>query len=212
MAQDMRVRTPTFKSIVKIYRETGRAEKKQRGGRSHNRTNDEHLQFIKDCVDENPSVTLGTKQEKMKNHFNIERSHSISGIDYALKNRIQYTLKQIHKYPERRNDLDIRIQRRDYCSTLTSCDISYSNNCIFIDESGFNLWLTKGYTRSERGLPAFQTVSSQRKRNISLMAAMSVNAVQFCATNNTKHGAPDQALIMDNCRIHTSSEVKQVME
>lgn len=109
----MRVRTPTFKSIVKIYRETGRVEKKQKGGRSHNRINDEHLQFIKDCVDENPSVTLGTIQEKMKNHFNMERPHSISGIDYALKNRIQYTLKQIHKYPERRNNLDIRIQRHD---------------------------------------------------------------------------------------------------
>ncbi|KAG1441325.1 hypothetical protein G6F56_011534 [Rhizopus delemar] len=65
------------------------------------------------------------------------------------------------------------------------------------------------------------------------MAAMSVNGVQFCATNNTKHGtneavvsdymtglfnylelegAPDQTLIMDNCNIHSSSEVKQVME
>ncbi|KAG1474882.1 hypothetical protein G6F56_000071 [Rhizopus delemar] len=88
MAKNMRVRTPTLKSIIKIYRETGRVEKKQRGGRSHNRINDEHLQFIKDCVDENPSVTLGTIQEKMKNHFNMERPHSISGIDYALKNRI----------------------------------------------------------------------------------------------------------------------------
>ncbi|KAG1469490.1 hypothetical protein G6F56_003230 [Rhizopus delemar] len=65
------------------------------------------------------------------------------------------------------------------------------------------------------------------------MAAISVNAIQFCATNNTKHGtngavfadymtglfnylelegAPDQALIMDNCRIYASSEVKQVMK
>ncbi|KAG1450674.1 hypothetical protein G6F56_008281 [Rhizopus delemar] len=85
MAQDMRVRTPTFKNIVKIYREIGRVEKKQKDGRSHNRINDEHLQFIKDCVDENPSVTLVTIQEKMKNHFDMERPYSISGIDFALK-------------------------------------------------------------------------------------------------------------------------------
>ncbi|KAG1453356.1 hypothetical protein G6F56_007592 [Rhizopus delemar] len=73
---------------------------------------------------------------------------------------------------------------------------------------------------------------SQRKRNISLVAALSVNGVQFCATNNTTHGTnravfadymtglfnyleleepPDQTLIMDNCRIHLSSEVKQVI-
>ncbi|KAG1437941.1 hypothetical protein G6F56_012858 [Rhizopus delemar] len=136
MAQNMRVRTPTFKNIVKIYRETGRVGKQQRRGRSHNRINDGHLQFIKDCVDENPSVTLGTIQEKMKNHFNMERPHSISGIDYALKNRIQYTLKQRHKHPKRRNNLDIRIQRHNYCSMLTARDISYINNCIFIDESG----------------------------------------------------------------------------
>ncbi|KAG1474881.1 hypothetical protein G6F56_000070 [Rhizopus delemar] len=131
------------------------------------------------------------------------------------------------------NDYDIRIQRRDYCSMLTARGISYSNNCIFIDKGGFNLWLKKGYARSERGLSAFQTVSSQRKRNISLMAPMSANGVQFCATDNTTYGTngavfanymtelfnylkpeevPDQTFIMDNCRIHSSSEVKQVME
>ncbi|KAG1449796.1 hypothetical protein G6F56_008538 [Rhizopus delemar] len=62
---------------------------------------------------------------------------------------------------------------------------------------------------------------------------MSVNDVQFSATTNTTHDtneavftdcleglfnyfeleeAPDKTLIIDNCRIYSSSEVKQVMD
>ncbi|KAG1451011.1 hypothetical protein G6F56_008197 [Rhizopus delemar] len=62
----MRVRKSTFKSIFKLYRDTGRVKETQRGGRIHNHMNDEYLQFIKDRVDENPSVTFGTTQDTMK--------------------------------------------------------------------------------------------------------------------------------------------------
>ncbi|KAI7867338.1 uncharacterized protein EV154DRAFT_582972 [Mucor mucedo] len=128
-------------------------------------------------------------------------------------------------YPIRRNDADIKDARFEFGNKLMVEGISYNHNCIFVDESGFNLWITRGNARSKKGSPAFQVVSSQRKRKISPIAAMSIHGVESCATNNTAHGtngevfaeymkqlcqyldrndAPDQTIIMDNCAIHKS--------
>lgn len=232
MAIHLRLSISTLQSIVKIYNETGRVAVKSKGGKTRVVITDEMLEAIKDLVDDNPAITLGEIQVTIGTAFNMEPLASITAIDYALKVRIGYTLKRLHKYPSRRNDPTIKLERVTYINKLMTEGISYTANCIFVDESGFNLWTTKGQARSKRGLPAFRIVSSNRKRNLSLIAAMSVHGVEWCAMNSTNHGttgevfadymkclyayldrthAPNQTIIMDNCPIHRNDEVKEVM-
>ena len=91
-------------------------------------------------------------------------------------------------------------------------------DCIYIDESGFNLWLKRSYGRSNAGERCFRTQHGRRGKNISLCMAISVDGIvhhqiRQGAFNNNKFndflceldallGEERAFLIMDNCRIH----------
>ncbi|KAG2203808.1 hypothetical protein INT47_012741 [Mucor saturninus] len=97
MASNLRIPRSTLASITKIYENTGRVESFKRGGCQYVKMDDEQLQLIQDLVDENPSITLKAIQSRLQLQFNMKTPHSITGIDYALKKRLKYTLKKLHK-------------------------------------------------------------------------------------------------------------------
>ena len=47
------------------------------------------------------------------------------------------------------------------------------NDCIFIDECGYNIWTARSYGRATVGERAFRQVSGQRGRNVTICLAVS---------------------------------------
>ncbi|CAO3693084.1 unnamed protein product [Rhizopus stolonifer] len=117
LATDLRISRTTLNSIVKTYEDIGRINTCKKGG-NYKKIIDKQLEFIKELVDECPRMTLKTTQDLLKTQFDLGTPPSISSIDYAIKERIQYIIKKIHLYPGKRNDPTIKEARRTYCNGL----------------------------------------------------------------------------------------------
>jgi hypothetical protein len=91
-------------------------------------------------------------------------------------------------------------------------------NCVYIDESGFNLWTKRSYGRSKKGQRCFIVNNGQRGENVSICLAIGLGGVLHSkiivgAFNREKYteflcelsemlAGSHFYFIMDNCRIH----------
>jgi hypothetical protein len=90
--------------------------------------------------------------------------------------------------------------------------------CIYIDETGFNVWIKRNYGRSQRGKRCFTVNDGQRGKNISVCVAINLNGVlhhkilngAFTRENYTEFIVELSEMmaggrfyfVMDNCIIH----------
>lgn len=93
-----------------------------------------------------------------------------------------------------------------------------ADECVYIDESGFHVWLKRSYGRSLKGKRCFTVCEGQRGKNISLCMAFGVEGVlQWKLVNGpfTRESYTEFLVelseilagrrfhfIMDNCSIH----------
>lgn len=105
----------------------------------------------------------------MVEHFPDIGSIGITSIHDALQD-FCYTLKDLRKLPYGRNS----IEKKKRCSYVTLFrTIKTQYNFVFIDESNFNLWTTRGKGRSQKGDRACYTVPNSKGRQVSLILAIS---------------------------------------
>ena len=102
-----------------------------------------------------------------------------------------------------------------------------AKDLIFIDESGVNLALTRLFARSPKGQRARGTRPQRRGQNVSLIGAMGLNGritqvsllgatdgltfEAFIAQKLVPHLWPGACVIMDNCSIHKSETIEQLI-
>ncbi|CEG64878.1 hypothetical protein RMATCC62417_01778 [Rhizopus microsporus] len=97
------------------------------------------MKFLEEFIDNNSVVTLDQMVDALNDKLD-DRSISKSGVDKHLKESCSYTLKRITKIPAKRNSPDvIELRFRVVEAWIKDSNISFMQNCIFIDESGFNL-------------------------------------------------------------------------
>ncbi|KAG1036225.1 hypothetical protein G6F43_013086 [Rhizopus delemar] len=105
----------------------------------------EHTKFLKEFIDNNPIDTLDQMVDALSDKFE-GLSISKSGVDKHLKESCSYTLKKITKIPAKRNSPDvIELRFRAVEAWIKDSNISFMQNCIFIDEAGFNLHTWKEF-------------------------------------------------------------------
>ncbi|KAI8639747.1 hypothetical protein BD408DRAFT_323088, partial [Parasitella parasitica] len=98
---------------------------------------------------------------------------SISGIHLHLINKIGYTLKIAKPLVTKRNDESTLQKRVDFVTKLTSSNINYDSNCIFVDESGFTTSQIRKFARSKKGEAAIVYNKKTRDLNITILVAVS---------------------------------------
>ena len=92
-------------------------------------------------------------------------------------NECNLSVKKLTRRPKDRNDIT-RINRRyDWVVKWTATDMNYLKNCIFIDESAFDINMIPGYGRSVRGTPAIGITPLTRAESHSIIAATSTVGV-----------------------------------
>ena len=168
-------------SIIKIFNETGRVYAKKRGGGNNKKLNAEHENFIKEEIDNNPTITLKELKNKLleKHRINV----SISTIGRRIGD-FHYSLKSLTVIPERRNNPRTIEVRFEYGTDFNNMLLNIENtNFFFIDEVGFCVSSRAKRGRSLVGQPAYQNVCSIRTRNISVIACMNLQGMVFKKIN-----------------------------
>ncbi|CAG8837315.1 21791_t:CDS:2, partial [Racocetra persica] len=90
-----------------------------------------------------------------------------------------FTLKRLTVVPEGRNTPETIQKRKDYVQKIYNENINIYSDIVYIDETGFNLHLSKSRGHAHRGQPAIRKVESNRGKNISVIAAINENGVLY---------------------------------
>jgi transposase len=134
---------------------------------------DDHSQFLISYADEHPTAILLDIRQALCAAF-PEVSISISTLHRHLIEKCKVTLKKLEKIPAARNServLKLRKERIEEWEATSELD--FAKNCVFIDESGFNLYTQRNYGRSRRGTPAKGIVPTAKGVTITILGAIS---------------------------------------
>ena len=111
--------------------------------------------------------------------------------------------------------------RREYWTTIGEVKLS---DLVFIDETGINLAMTRGYARAEKGKRAYSKCPYNRGKNVTLIGAIATSGL---IASNTKEGWTNKdafltyvkkvlvlrlwsgaCVVMDNFPAHKATEVR----
>lgn len=205
-----------YGTAKRIAREDHSPERR-RGHRSSKLT-DLHKDFLRQQVNADPTITLKKLKEKLfdTHHLTV----SISTIDRHLDG-MQFSLKKLIVQPQERNNMRTKELRHDYAVWLR--DNGMQTQRIYIDETNYNIWVSRSFGRSRRGVPATMTRPSTRGANLNIIAAIDISGLvhfethskvshltfnEFLLACSQKVADRDVVFILDNAPCHKrTSEV-----
>lgn len=234
IAIQARLPKSTCYNIIKRYEETGSVVTKKRGGEKKGDLGKAHVAYLTRLLDEQAITTAKELKTKMMEGLSGTADLSglsVSSIQRCIKANIGFSLKRKLRYPMQRNDEEILQKRYEFVQKLFLESIDYRLNCIFVEESGFNLWLIKGQAYSPKIDKPNVPIYRSRARNISIVAAISSNGVEYSTANlmlSSANGGvstqylkdliqtideqnrPNQTFVMDELSLINAMEVKEV--
>lgn len=154
IAKSLGILSRTAQKWVSEYKEAddGELPLPKIKGNPKPRLNDEHKDYLKDIVDDNPSSTLVDMLDALCTSFDGLNVSKYS-LNRFLKDECAFSFKLARKESVDRNSEAKIEQRFQYVTQLMDSDVDYLSNCIFIDEAAFNNnmkrsggWAPKGET------------------------------------------------------------------
>ena len=139
---------------------------------------------------------------------------SVSALHRHLVQKCRLTLKELEKLPAARNaDRVINLRKEKVEEWEAMQDLDFARNCVFINESGFNLHIQRNFGRSLKGTPARGTVPTGRGVTVSILGAISEAGVidislkkPQAATAVKKRKGNGKVVRVGNGRVRTRTE------
>ncbi|KAG0735119.1 hypothetical protein G6F32_012658 [Rhizopus arrhizus] len=151
--------------------------KKNKTGRQQaSQLNDQHKKQLVDFYDEKPTATIEDGVEELIKIFEglaIKNSR----VAEFMKDECNLSIKSVTRHSAERNSPKTIKARAVWVAEWSAKEIDYYNNCIFIDESGFNLNMTRGKVWSRRDEPAIVASSSTRAISKTALGAVSSSSI-----------------------------------
>ena len=217
----------TIKGIADRFESDGSLDTKPRGGNRFAVLEEEHLEWIAQRLEERPDTPIKHIRREMIDHFQMVPAVSMSTVSRNIRNRIEFSLKLIRYEPVDYNSEQRIEDRYNWVRRLEDTN-TLLTDCVFLDESGFNLHLTRRFGRARKGQQATIVRPTQRGRNVSLMVAVAregivATEVRLGAFNanlfvdflmNSLIPALDgpRTIVMDNVPFHKHVRVGEVLE
>lgn len=132
---------------------------------------DEHKEFLQKLIKEDATVTLDFMLESLKTAFVNVRAKATTIYNFVTK-VCKFSLKRISKWALRRSLEELKQQRLEWAEEYKG-KLDFNENCIFIDEAGFNISMRREYGWSAVGEKAVLTVPVTRGLNVSFIGAIS---------------------------------------
>lgn len=155
-------------SIIRRYLQDAQVSR-NRGG-AHNTIVDEEMKdAVVSIVEDHPEYTIDQINTELRLRFPQRRNVCNNTISNVLHCRL-ITLKLTRDPPEQRNSPIVKRARKDMAEWLLQHgDLEK----VYVDESGFRLWIKRSYGRSLRGQRAVRVVNARGSGHMSVIFAVS---------------------------------------
>jgi transposase len=217
------VKLKTAQAFVSRFRKAPVAEPAHRGGRRYQKITPEIRRDVIAAVHEDGALTLGALRARVRDAHHV--CLSAKSVQRILDGA-NITLKVARIVSVGRNTPQVIDSRRDYVALMDSGDAPPPNCIVFVDETGFNLWLRRRFARVGAGQRATVAVVNSRGTNVTVVAAMStVGLLRYSVHRGSFDGVLFTAylnalcvrlrelhlehcwVVMDNVRFHHSAQV-----
>jgi len=173
---------------------------------------------VGECIQDDATLTQkGIANTLALRGINISQST----VSSHLK-KLGLTRKRLKRVSEKTVSSDVIAKRKLFALKYRN---QSDNNILFLDETGFNLHVSRKYGYSPKNLPAFKLVPANRGRNVSLLAIISneriIHVKLLEGAYNTNMFlvflqecfdlhifGPEKRIVMDNVKFHKSFAVQ----
>ncbi|EEQ40196.1 hypothetical protein CLUG_04324 [Clavispora lusitaniae ATCC 42720] len=144
--------------------------------------NKKHMELMNSLVEDDASVTLDSMLESLRLNFSNLEVSATTMHSFATK-VCNLSVKRISKWPARSSSEFIKGLRYQWAKEYGD-KLNFSDNCIFIDEAGFNLSTRREYGWSSVGEKAMVNSPIIGGLNISFIGAISSHG---CISLKVRH-------------------------
>lgn len=222
IAQRFCIAKSFVQKIISQYKKTGDIQPRPQGGSPKPKLNQEQLIDLIEIIEMNSDATLEELCDLLEEKLQVRVSRATMG---RITQKFNYTVKKKTLYAAEKKSDKVQQQRVEYWAKIR--EIS-AENLIFIDESGVNLAMVRLYARALKGQRARGEKPQKRGKNISLLAALSVEKVltsvsiygsvdgvtfeAFIRQKLIPHLQENACIVMDNAKIHQGEMVRELLE
>lgn len=168
VAKTLGIKRGTAWSIVRRHQDQHPMEFKQRGGARNTKVDEEIASAAVAIVDDHPEFTLAQINSELRLALPNKPRICIASLRKVLQGQL-VTIKKLENAEQNRNSDHVKEARQLYGEWLLQND----GEIIFIDESGFHLWLSRTRGRAVRGQRAVRIVGARKGPHFSLILAVS---------------------------------------
>lgn len=145
---------------------------KPRGPKKSNNMTEEHVLFILTLVDSFAPMTLDTMRLKLMEKF-VEVQIKKTSFHTFIRTECCLSMKKLEKITEYRVlEETLENRKNTVQSFIDDPEMNYETNCVFLDEAGFNLYLSRSRGWSIVGTPCLTVAPKRKGNNITLLGAM----------------------------------------
>ena len=160
--------------------ENGLIRRKKRGRKgSLFKLQQRHAEWIIQYIHDNTTAVLEQIRFELCKQFENENLNvSRSALHRFMRTVCALSMKRLEKIPARRNHIEVIEQKKiEVEKWMADKDMNFQKNCVFIDEAGFNINITRNRGWSKKGTPAKAIVPSARSTSITILGAISADGV-----------------------------------
>lgn len=199
----------------KQWTEEGKIRETKKRGRVVGTVSDlkeEHTVFLTKIVDDFATITITQMWEMLHQEF-PGLSVSKSSVYRHARNNCALSMKKLEKIVESRNSEETILKRKNtIMQWMADSEFDFEKNCIFLDEAGFNLHMTRTRGWSKKGKPAKSVVPASRGTSITILGAISSQGVidislrKPITVAGSKKRKSDGKVIQTTARVGTRTE------
>ncbi|KAG1532924.1 hypothetical protein G6F51_012873 [Rhizopus arrhizus] len=199
----------------KQWTEEGKIRETKKRGRVVGTVSDlkeEHTVFLTKVVDDFATITITQMWEMLHQEF-PGLSVSKSSVYRHARNNCALSMKKLEKIVESRNSEETILKRKNtIMQWMADSEFDFEKNCIFLDEAGFNLHMTRTRGWSKKGKPAKAVVPASRGTSITILGAISSQGVidislrKPITVAGSKKRKSDGKVIQTTARVGTRTE------
>lgn len=138
-----------------------------------------HLEFY----DNLPQARVLDAMESLTQKFS-DLTVKKSTVYNFLKDECNLSFKKLTRLPVARNNSDKIQARKDWVIKWTATDMNYLENCVFVDESAFDINMRPPSGWSVKGTPAITTTPTTRAVSHTVLGAISTKFVVVMELRN----------------------------
>ncbi|CEP16997.1 hypothetical protein [Parasitella parasitica] len=148
--------------------------------------NEEHQKYLVEMIDENPSLVLDQMMDSLTSQFEGLQISKTAFYNF-VKDKCRISVKRAYFHSVERNSPAKIRERKEWVQRWQQTDMDYISNCIFIDESGFNINMKRSIAWAKKGERAIVKVPKTKASNITILGAISsYGVVNICVRRPRK--------------------------